>query len=71
MAILESVDRWRSITMFFEENVYKMFCDPNLVDLENLSMNEHWTRSTKNERYGKQTYQIQEIHHQKQLQVLS
>ena len=28
---------------FFEENVYKMLCDPNSVDLQNLSMKEHLT----------------------------
>ena len=28
---------------FFEQNVYKMLCDPNSVDLQNLSMKEHLT----------------------------
>ena len=28
---------------FFEENIYKILCDPNSVDLQNLSMKEHLT----------------------------
>ena len=30
-------------TCCFEENVYKMLCDPNSVDLQNLCMREHLT----------------------------
>ena len=45
VAILDSVERSHCFTgpppCFFEENVCKMLCNPNPVDLKNLSVKEH------------------------------
>ena len=49
MVILESLIEIVSLVnggpepCIFEENVYKMLCDPISVDLQNLSMKEHLT----------------------------
>ena len=53
---------------FFEENVYKMLCNPNSVDLQNLNIKNIWrVKKERNERCWKQPYGAQRILQRKRL----